>query len=135
MEAVGVAEPARCVFVGDRLFDDIWGAERVGMRTIHIPHSEIPVEQLGHTEGRPGRGGPPAVRDLRHRLRLAAATALDRWSPLRVRSRLGQPLAARWRRGRRPRLPPSVSSRTAASVSAVIAQRRCPPTELATSWA
>ena len=53
MEAVGVSEPSTCVFVGDRLFDDIWGAERVGMRTILVPHSEIPPEQLGHTEGRP----------------------------------------------------------------------------------
>jgi putative hydrolase of the HAD superfamily len=52
-EAVGVADPTRCVFVGDRLFDDIWGAAQVGMRTIHVPHSEIPEEQLGHSEGEP----------------------------------------------------------------------------------
>jgi putative hydrolase of the HAD superfamily len=53
MAAVGVADPTRCVFVGDRLFDDVWGAGQVGMRTIHVPHSEIPLGQLGHTEGRP----------------------------------------------------------------------------------
>lgn len=53
MEAVGVERPGACVFVGDRLFDDIWGAQQVGMRTIHIPHSDIPVEQLGHAEGQP----------------------------------------------------------------------------------
>jgi putative hydrolase of the HAD superfamily len=53
MRAVGVDRPERCVFVGDRLFDDIWGAARVGMRTIHIPHSDLPAEQLGHTEGTP----------------------------------------------------------------------------------
>ena len=41
------------VFVGDRLFDDIWGAAAAGMRTIHVPHSDIPVEQVGHTEGKP----------------------------------------------------------------------------------
>ncbi len=52
-EAVGVDDPTACVFVGDRLFDDIWGAQQVGMRTIHVPHSEIPPEQIGHTEGRP----------------------------------------------------------------------------------
>ncbi len=53
MEAVGVHDPAACVFVGDRLFDDIWGAARAGMRTIHVPHSDIPPEQLGHSEGEP----------------------------------------------------------------------------------
>jgi putative hydrolase of the HAD superfamily len=53
MMAVGVDQPGRCVFVGDRLFDDIWGASTYGMRTIHIPHSDIPVEQVGHTEGEP----------------------------------------------------------------------------------
>ncbi len=53
MRAVGVDDPSRCVFVGDRLFDDIWGAHRVGMRAVHVPHSDIPVEQVGHTEGEP----------------------------------------------------------------------------------
>ena len=53
VEAVGLTDPTTCVFVGDRLFDDVWGAQQVGMRTIHVPHSEIPVEQLGHTEGEP----------------------------------------------------------------------------------
>ena len=53
MEAVGADDPARCVYVGDRLFDDIWGAHNAGLRAIHIPHSKIPVEQLGHTEGEP----------------------------------------------------------------------------------
>jgi putative hydrolase of the HAD superfamily len=53
MTAVGATDPGRCVFVGDRLFDDVWGAQQVGMRTVHIPHSEIPVRQLGHTEGEP----------------------------------------------------------------------------------
>jgi len=53
MAAVGVEDPASCVFVGDRLFDDIWGAANVGMRTILIPHSDIPRQQVGHTEGQP----------------------------------------------------------------------------------
>ncbi len=52
-EAVGAADPARCVYVGDRLFDDIWGAHNAGLRTIHGPHSTIPPEQVGHTEGEP----------------------------------------------------------------------------------
>jgi len=53
MEAVGVADPARCVYVGDRLYDDIWGAQNAGLRAIHIPHSRIPVEQVGHSVGEP----------------------------------------------------------------------------------
>lgn len=53
MKAVGAADPSRCVFVGDRLFDDVWGASSYGMRTIHVPHSDIPVEQHGHSVGTP----------------------------------------------------------------------------------
>ncbi len=53
MAAVGVSDPEACVYVGDRLFDDIWGAGSVGMRTIHIPHSAIPPSQVGHSEGEP----------------------------------------------------------------------------------
>jgi putative hydrolase of the HAD superfamily len=53
IEAVGAEDPGRCVFVGDRLFDDIWGASNVGMRTIHVPHSTIPSNQIGHSEGEP----------------------------------------------------------------------------------
>jgi putative hydrolase of the HAD superfamily len=53
MDAVGVDDPARCVYVGDRLFDDVWGAQQAGMRAIHIPLSTIPASQLGHTEGKP----------------------------------------------------------------------------------
>jgi HAD superfamily hydrolase (TIGR01549 family) len=53
MRAVGVSEPSRCLFVGDRLFDDVWGAQNVGMRAAYLPHSAIPTEQIGHTEGTP----------------------------------------------------------------------------------
>jgi putative hydrolase of the HAD superfamily len=53
MAAVGASDPKRCVFVGDRLFDDIHGAHSVGMRTIYLPHSDIPAEQVGHTLGEP----------------------------------------------------------------------------------
>jgi putative hydrolase of the HAD superfamily len=42
MTAVGVTDPARCVFVGDRPWDDIHGAKSVGMRAVLIPHSEVP---------------------------------------------------------------------------------------------
>jgi len=53
MRSVGVSDPSRCLFVGDRLFDDVWGAQNVGMRAAHLPHSAIPTEQIGHTEGTP----------------------------------------------------------------------------------
>jgi putative hydrolase of the HAD superfamily len=53
MDAVGATDPARCVYVGDRLYDDIWGAHDSGLRAIHIPHSLIPVNQVGHSEGEP----------------------------------------------------------------------------------
>lgn len=53
MAAVGVAEPGHCVFVGDRPFDDIYGARQVGMRAVLLPHSDIPDVQRGHTEGEP----------------------------------------------------------------------------------
>ena len=53
MEAVGVGDPGRCVYVGDRLFDDVWGARNAGLRAIHVPHSVIPSSQVGHTEGEP----------------------------------------------------------------------------------
>jgi putative hydrolase of the HAD superfamily len=53
MASVGASEPAACVFVGDRLFDDIWGAANAGMRTVLVPHSDIPLEQVGHSVGEP----------------------------------------------------------------------------------
>lgn len=37
---------AEAVFVGDRLWDDILGAQQAGMRAIHIPHSQIPDYQV-----------------------------------------------------------------------------------------
>lgn len=45
MAAVGVTDPARCVFVGDRPYDDIHGARSAGMRAVLVPHSVIPAYQ------------------------------------------------------------------------------------------
>lgn len=42
LAAVGVRDPARAVFVGDRLFDDIFGAQRAGMRAVHIVNAKVP---------------------------------------------------------------------------------------------
>ncbi len=71
LAAVGVAEPERAVFVGDRLFDDVHGAKNVGMRAVYVPHSEIPPRQLGPTEGEPDA----VVHDLSELLAI-----VDRWS-------------------------------------------------------
>jgi putative hydrolase of the HAD superfamily len=43
MTAVGVTDPASCVFVGDRPYDDVHGAQRAGMRAVLIPHSAVPA--------------------------------------------------------------------------------------------
>lgn len=43
MAAVGVSDPARAVFVGDRPYDDIFGAQRVGMHTVLRPNSYVPA--------------------------------------------------------------------------------------------
>lgn len=51
--AVGVTDPARAVFVGDRPWDDVHGAQAVGMRAILVPHSDIPHDQRGPVEARP----------------------------------------------------------------------------------
>jgi putative hydrolase of the HAD superfamily len=45
MAAVGVADPAACVYVGDRPFEDVHGAQRAGMRAVLVPHSDIPADQ------------------------------------------------------------------------------------------
>jgi putative hydrolase of the HAD superfamily len=42
MAAVGATEPARCVFVGDRPYDDIHGAQSVGMRAVLLRNNAVP---------------------------------------------------------------------------------------------
>jgi putative hydrolase of the HAD superfamily len=42
MAAVGVTDPAACVFVGDRPYDDVHGAQSLGMRTVLVPNSDVP---------------------------------------------------------------------------------------------
>jgi putative hydrolase of the HAD superfamily len=53
LDAVGVRDPSRAVFVGDRLFDDIFGAQRAGLRAVHLPHSVIPTWQTTGVVGQP----------------------------------------------------------------------------------
>jgi putative hydrolase of the HAD superfamily len=42
MAAIGVTDPARCVFVGDRPYDDVFGAKSIGMRAVLIPNDDVP---------------------------------------------------------------------------------------------
>lgn len=49
-------DPGEAVYVGDRLWEDVTGAAEVGMRTIWIPHSQIPGEQQ-----REGTASPDAT--------------------------------------------------------------------------
>jgi putative hydrolase of the HAD superfamily len=50
--AVGVA-PERSVYVGDRLYEDVHGPHRVGMRAIWIPHSRLPADQHVEVDAEP----------------------------------------------------------------------------------
>jgi len=43
--AVGVGDPGACVYVGDRPFEDVHGAQRAGLRALLVPHSDIPPAQ------------------------------------------------------------------------------------------
>ena len=45
MAAVGVTDPASCVFVGDRPFDDVHGAQSLGMRAVLVANSDVPSYQ------------------------------------------------------------------------------------------
>ena len=38
-------EPAEAVYVGDRLFEDVHGSQKAGMRAIWVPHSTIPLAE------------------------------------------------------------------------------------------
>ena len=46
-------QPHEAAFVGDRLFDDIYGAQTVGMKGIWVPHSVIPESQMPTHEVQP----------------------------------------------------------------------------------
>jgi putative hydrolase of the HAD superfamily len=41
MAAVDVTDPARCVFVGDRPYDDVHGAKSAGLRAVLVPNSDV----------------------------------------------------------------------------------------------
>jgi putative hydrolase of the HAD superfamily len=70
MAAVGVDDPGVCVYVGDRPFEDVHGAQRAGMRAILVPHSDIPAEQQVPVDVHPD--------GVAHRL-LDVLDHVDRW--------------------------------------------------------
>ncbi|MEV0680152.1 HAD family hydrolase [Actinosynnema sp. NPDC050436] len=80
LRALGDIAPQHAVFVGDRLFEDVYGAKAAGMRAVHIPKSTIPVHELGHTDGEPDA----TVHDLRGLLPL-----VDEWNAAIARERSG----------------------------------------------
>ncbi len=69
-EAVGVA-PERAVYVGDRVFEDVYGPQQVGMRAILVPHSDIPESQRVAVEAQPDA--------VAHEL-IDVAEIVDRWN-------------------------------------------------------
>jgi putative hydrolase of the HAD superfamily len=42
MAAIGVSDPRRCVFVGDRPYDDVYGAKSAGLRAVLMHGSDVP---------------------------------------------------------------------------------------------
>jgi len=43
LDAVGVDDPSRAVYVGDRPFDDIYGAKSAGLRAVLRPNDSLPA--------------------------------------------------------------------------------------------
>jgi putative hydrolase of the HAD superfamily len=43
LTSIGIDDPARAVFVGDRPYDDIYGAQQVGMKAVQIVSSAVPA--------------------------------------------------------------------------------------------
>jgi HAD superfamily hydrolase (TIGR01549 family) len=42
LDLIGIDDPASAAFVGDRLWDDIFGAKRAGLRAVHRPRDTVP---------------------------------------------------------------------------------------------
>jgi putative hydrolase of the HAD superfamily len=53
LRAVGVDDPGRAAYVGDRAYEDVHGAQRAGLRAILVPHSDIPAAQQVPVDVRP----------------------------------------------------------------------------------
>jgi putative hydrolase of the HAD superfamily len=59
------------VYVGDRICEDVWGPQQIGMRAIWIPHSDLPDNQRVAVEATPDA----VVHELREIL-----DVVDRWA-------------------------------------------------------
>ena len=57
MAAVGVTRSQDCVYVGDRPFDDVYGAHQAGLRTVLIPNSDVPAFAGAQPDATIGRLG------------------------------------------------------------------------------
>jgi putative hydrolase of the HAD superfamily len=71
LRAVDVDDPASAVYVGDRPYEDVHGAQRAGLRAVLVPHSDIPKEQQVPVDVRPDA----VVQRL-----LDLLPVVDRWS-------------------------------------------------------
>jgi putative hydrolase of the HAD superfamily len=49
LDALGVARPDRAAFVGDRRYDDVWGAQSVGMRGVWVRNDLVPAHDVEPT--------------------------------------------------------------------------------------
>ncbi len=71
LRAVDVDDPAQAVYVGDRPYEDVHGAQRAGLRAVLVPHSDIPPEQQVPVDVQPDA----VVQTL-----LDLLPVVDRWS-------------------------------------------------------
>jgi putative hydrolase of the HAD superfamily len=53
LDALSITDPSRAVFVGDRAFDDVHGAQSVGMRGILFPHNNFRAGEVTEYEVTP----------------------------------------------------------------------------------
>jgi putative hydrolase of the HAD superfamily len=42
LDALGISDPASALFVGDRPYDDVWGAQRAGLRGVLVANDHAP---------------------------------------------------------------------------------------------
>jgi putative hydrolase of the HAD superfamily len=70
LDALSITDPSRAVFVGDRAFDDVHGAQSVGMRGILFPHNNFRAGEVTEHDVTPDAVVP----------RLAdVLSVIDRW--------------------------------------------------------